>query len=202
MTRMTKFISEKIISKAIEKAGLPAERYAVKAAKYTLAEALRVESLGGPEKAASTEKLIKQIEKQLGQLPEGLLTSDSFARRDYEMYKMNLGGLRVTLRYSDSTDDLRYCQSGFTLPADHALVIRFSELDNVEADINKRESDLAHQIRAVVGSCTTVKKLLEIWPESKELIPTTLEEARPQLPAIQVADLNKLVGLPSGEQNV
>lgn len=110
MTRMTKFISEKIISKAIEKAGLPAERDALKAAKYTL--------------------------------------------------------------------------------------------DNVEADINKRESDLAHQVRAVVGSCTTVKKLLEIWPESKELIPTTLEEARPQLPAIQVAELNKLVGLPSGEQNV
>lgn len=197
MTRMTKFIAEKILYKAVEKAGIVKQREAVKAEKYQLAEEFRIESLGGPEKAAQTEKLVKKIKEQLSHLPVGVVTSDSVARTDYEMYKMNLGGLRVNLHYSASTDERRICPAGAVFPGDHPLVIKFAELTNKESDIDGREKTLRAQVQAVVGSCTTVKKLLQVWPESKELIPAELEESRPQLPAVQTADLNQMIGLPT-----
>lgn len=197
MTRMTNYIASKIIAKAVEKAGFTAERNALAEEKYKLAEDFRVASIGGPEEATRIEKLIAQVEKQMTQLPEGICSDRKVGRRDYEMYRMNLGGLRVNMHFSDSTEDKRICPSGAVFEGDHPLVSRFHELHNKESEIDSREESLRQQIKAVIKSCTTVKKLLDVWPEAKELLPQQLEESRPQLPAVPVAELNKLVGLPS-----
>ncbi|MFT7963069.1 Nmad5 family putative nucleotide modification protein, partial [Salmonella enterica] len=44
---------------------------------------------------------------------------------------------------------------------------------------------------------TTVKRLIEVWPESKELLPKEADKASTALPALRVEDLNKMIGLPS-----
>ncbi|WP_242452188.1 Nmad5 family putative nucleotide modification protein, partial [Providencia rettgeri] len=44
---------------------------------------------------------------------------------------------------------------------------------------------------------TTVKRLLTIWPEAKELLPKDVEKASVQLPALKVEKLNEIIGLPT-----
>ncbi|ELV4980379.1 hypothetical protein SHB81_000001, partial [Escherichia coli] len=50
---------------------------------------------------------------------------------------------------------------------------------------------------AALNSVTTVKRLIEVWPESKELLPKEADKASTALPALRVEDLNKMIGLPS-----
>lgn len=198
MTRLNQRIKDHIIDKAVEKSGIGKEKDAHQQALYKLTEDIRIESLGGVESAKNVEKIARQMQKLHDQLPT-IMRSSQFrpVRRDYEMHRLNLGGRRVTLRYGETTEERRFCPSGFTLQGDHPLVVEFDRLIGVEQDIDKRIEDIRSQVRASLSKFTTVKKLLESWPEVKELLPDQLEEVRPQLPAIQVADLNALIGLPS-----
>lgn len=197
MTRMTNYLRAEIVKNALAKTPLAADEAALTQDRYALAEAFRIAALGGPEEATRLEKAAAKIEKELSALPEGLCTDSCPIRRDYEMYRLNLGGLRVNLQYSESREDKRICPSGAVFAGDHPLVCRFHELLNRETELGKRRSDLKTQVRAVLNSCTTVKKLLDVWPEVKELLPQQLEEARAQLPAVQTADLNAALGLPT-----
>ncbi|MCZ5321574.1 Nmad5 family putative nucleotide modification protein [Escherichia coli] len=40
-----------------------------------------------------------------------------------------------------------------------------------------------------MNSVTTVKRLIEVWPESKELLPKEADKASTALPALRVEDL-------------
>lgn len=201
MTRLTNALTHKIIDAAIEKAGINRDRQDLQNQRYKLAEDLRVLSLGGAEAAAEAEKISQKMAKLYMLLPENIRQTDEpqFGRRRSAMQWMNLGGRRVTLQFSENDYESRMASNGFTLPGDHPLVIEFDRLCGVENDIQKRHNDLRDQLRASLSKFTTVKKLLEAWPEAKELLPETLEEAKPQLPAVQTSELNALIGLPSPE---
>lgn len=193
MTRMTNYLRDEIVKNALAKTPLAADEAALTQDRYALAESFRIAALGGPEEAARLEKAAAKIEKALSELPNALVNSDYPIRRSDMAYRANLGGLRVNLVFPAE----RLCPSGLTFTGDHPLVCRFHELLNREAELDKRRSDLKTQVRAVLNSCTTVKKLLDVWPEVKELLPQQLEEARAQLPAVQTADLNAALGLPT-----
>ncbi|MFN0682916.1 Nmad5 family putative nucleotide modification protein, partial [Escherichia coli] len=63
---------------------------------------------------------------------------------------------------------------------------------------NSSDSDQTVQaVRLPLNSVTTVKRLIEVWPESKELLPKEADKASTALPALRVEDLNKMIGLPS-----
>lgn len=197
MTRLNSYLRDEILKNAIAKSPLPAEETALDSEYYALAEAFRVESLGGPKKVAEIEHLVQEIEKLRAQLPDNVKTDDPVARTDYEMYRMNLGGLRVRLNFGPSREERRICPSEVMFAADHPLALQFGQLENRKADLKSKRDTLRHQVQAVLASVTTVKKLLEIWPEAKELLPQNVEEAKPQLPALPIADVNALIGLPS-----
>lgn len=198
MTRITNALIEKVIRAAIDKAGINRQVEELQQQRYKLAEDLRILSLGGAEAAAQAVKTEKQLAKLYNQLPKLIrFEQPRFGRRDNEMYAMNLGGRHVTLRFSDDCEERRMAPARFTLPGDHPLVIEFDRLCGIESDINKRRDDLRAQVRASVSKFTAVKKLLEAWPEAKELLPENLEEAKPQLPVVQTAELNAMIGLPS-----
>ena len=199
MTRLTNNLRDKIVANAMAKTPLAAEKATLQQDKYTLAEAFRIASLGGPEEAARLQRVNAKLEKEIAAIPDALRNTFMPMRHDYEMERMNLGGLRVSLLYAAGTADRRICPTGAVFEGDHPLVLQFHELTNREAAIEKRSSDLRIQVNAVLDSCTTVKKLLDVWPEAKELLPTYVEEARPQLPAVQTAELNALIGLPTPE---
>lgn len=79
-----------------------------------------------------------------------------------------------------------------------SLGITEAELLKAEgARLDEQYASVRTAVRAAVNKPTTIKALLAAWPEAKELLPEQLAEAKTQLPAVQVADLNALVGLPS-----
>lgn len=197
MTRLNSYLREEILKNAIAKSPLPAEETALDAEYYALAEGFRVESLGGPKKVAEIEHLVQEIEKLRAQLPDSIKTNDPVATTDYEMYRMNLGGLRVRLNFAPGYEERRIRPAEVVFAADHPLVLQFGQLENRKSDLKSRRATLKQQVQAVLGSVTTVKKLLEVWPEAKELLPHNLEEAKLQLPALPIADVNALIGLPS-----
>ena len=197
MTRLNSYLRDEILKNAIAKSPVPAEEAALESEYYALAEAFRVETLGGSKKVAEIEHLVQEIEKLRAQLPDNVKTDDPVARTDYEMYRMNLGGLRVRLNFGPSREERRICPSEAMFAADHPLALQFGQLENRKADLKSKRDTLRHQVQAVLASVTTVKKLLEIWPEAKELLPQNVEEAKPQLPALPIADVNALIGLPS-----
>ena len=196
MTRLTNYLRDEITKNAIAKTSFQSEMDALAKERYELAEEIRIESLGGRNRADEIEATVAKIEKLAKLLPEEIVAG-TWIRRDYEMYRLNLGGLRANIKFSDCYEDLRICASGVTLTADNPLTVRFNEIINKESDIEGRRNDLALQVRAVLNTCSTVKKLLTVWPEAKELLPDRLEEARPQLPAVQTQELNAAIGLPT-----
>lgn len=199
MTRITKTLVNQIANKAAEKAGFPAKFEAIQLELYELAERFRIESLGGPEEAVRIEKVLKQMEALSKTVPDNILSTQKFGQRSDDMWRMNLGGLRVNLPFSEDTSHTRVAPHQASFPGDHPLVLQWHEIDGRETDLSTAERDLKVQVSAAVEAFTTVKKLLEAWPEAKELLPEQVEEARPQLPALRTAELNALVGLPSEE---
>lgn len=193
MTRLTNSVRDQIVRNAIAKTTIGAETEALQQARYALAEEFRIAALGGPEEAQRLDKIASSIEKQLKALPDELVSYSEPLRRSDTIYRANLGGLRVNL----SLQDEHLCPSGLVFHGDNPLVLRFHELQNREGSIKERADGLRLKIRAVLNSVTTVKKLLDVWPEAKELLPAQLEEARVQIPAVQTASLNAELGLPS-----
>lgn len=193
MTRLTNNVRDQIVRNAIAKTTIGAETEALQQARYALAEDFRIAALGGLEEAQRLEQIASSIEEQLKRLPDKLVSYSEPLRRSDMIYRANVGGLRINL----SLDGERLCPNGIVLEGDHPLAARFHELENQEAAIKDRCDALRLKIRAVLNSVTTVKKLLDVWPEAKELLPTQLEEARIQLPAVQTASLNAELGLPS-----
>ena len=197
MTRLTNNVRDQIVRNAIAKTTIGAETEALQHARYALAEEFRIAALGGPEEAAKIEKMVADIEKRLKAVPKGLVIYAFPFRRDDDMWHMNLGGLRVTLPFSADPSHKRLAPSGATFTGEHALVLRFHDLENQWKELDNKRDTLRLKVRAVLNSVTTVKKLLDVWPEAKELLPAQLEEARVQLPAVQTASLNAELGLPS-----
>jgi hypothetical protein len=73
---------------------------------------------------------------------------------------------------------------------------QFHALEKRRDELGSKVLDIAANVSAVLARCTTVKKLLELWPEAKALLPSPKEIPAATLPAVQIADLNKLVNLP------
>lgn len=199
--RITKALIESIVKNAIEKSGINSDLGNINKDRYALAEALRIESLGGKEEAARIESIDAAIKIKLKGLPGGLMPSgEAVLRRDYEMYRCNLGGRRVRMPYTEDREEHRICPSDITLTGDHPLVIEFDRICGAEADIIKRRDDMASQVRASVSQFTTVKKLVEAWPEVIELLPSETATQQTPLPVVQVSDLNSMIGLPSDQK--
>lgn len=70
--------------------------------------------------------------------------------------------------------------------------------DSLKADTRElvqAKRDLGAKVEAVITSVTTTNKLREIWPEVVELLPHASVQATVMLPAIQLDELNKELGL-------
>ncbi len=114
-------------------------------------------------------------------------------------------GQRTTLKYGKDNNGneirlLTPSRDKCLFSADHELSKRFEKLNKKESKIEKKKFEIENNIQATLNSVTTIKRLFEIWPESKELIPTNISKPLSTLPALQVEDLNKLIGLPTDKK--
>lgn len=194
MTRITTALKNAIVKNALSKSGVTARLEAVKANRLDWAERARVHSLGGPEKDAEYRKINEESRKAYEALPPGIRQNSTIVRTNSRLY-LNLAGLSIEYRF----DDLRIMSScREVITADSPLCQEFHDLASEEEAACAQGTVVEAQVRATLDKFGTVKRLLEAWPEVLELLPAASVSAKPNLPAIQVDDLNKLVGLPGG----
>ncbi len=194
--RLNNWMREKIIENALEKSGLNRQKEQYNADCEVWANAVADESLGGAQAVAlileTEKKVAKLAEKLKSQIPNLEVCTPQIVSRAGSIMA-NIAGCKVRVA---EWEGLRpACE--VTLTADHPLAIQFFELERRHSDLTEKRCTLKANVKAVVDSVATVAGLLRAWPEAAELLPKDAAPA-PQLPAVQAADLNKLIGLPSG----
>lgn len=194
MTRLTTNIRAAILESAQTKSGNRAKRAATSLKRKEWAEAVRIAAVGS--NATELDAIDKKAEKLRASVP-ALFRGDGDLIRKRGFLNLNCAGLRV---HVSEWDGDKVSPREFTLTADHALVQKFHDILAEEKSNADSWEKVKASVNAATGAVTTVKALLKAWPEVKELLPENIEEAKLQLPAIQVADLNALVGLPSANE--
>lgn len=205
-TLLTRGIKEQIICNALTKAGIPKRKAALRAARVAWAERVRLQAIGGAEIEAEIRKNLKKIEALAAKFPGALKTSNSLIRTDNDMY-LNLAGSRVNVYFNGNYRGYepgspehvhKISPSEFTLLADDPLVTEFYGFDALYKQIQSDESDIRQNVSAALNKVRTVKRLLEEWPEAKELLPADAPPV-PLPPAIRRETLNEMIGLPTDE---
>lgn len=193
--RLNKSHKEEIARKARALSPIHKQIEALLEERKLLAEKIRIESLGGAEKATKYQNIADKIIKLREDLPENLLSHSQgitmnrsiFVRTDNQYYSRRHLMLPKTSVVSGECYDM-ITQSKY-LPA------LLESIEKEEA-FQKELSELYENVYASISSITTVKKLLDQWEEAIELLPPELKQPKAQLPALQANKLNKLIGLP------
>tara|TARA_Y100001938_G_scaffold149998_1_gene239123 strand:- start:4581 stop:5201 length:621 start_codon:yes stop_codon:yes gene_type:complete len=203
MTRLTKALKEQIIENALVKAGVREREAALKVRHAEFAEACRIFAIGGEEEAKKVEKQMTKIKKLWLELP-------SYAR-GHSLDSINYG-IRVA---NTGTSEERYWYFGGSKPCHRAdrkpkysppfvniadnepLIQEHSAIELEKEAVHNLKQSVEANVSTVLDTVTTVKKLLEVWPEAGELLPKSEAGASMHLPAIQVTQLNAMIGLPS-----
>lgn len=193
--RLNKSHKEEIARKARALSPIHKQIEALLEERKLLAEKIRVESLGGAEKATKYQSIADKIIKLREDLPENLLShsqgvtmnSSIFVRTDNQYYSRRHLMLPKTSVVSGECYDMT-TKSKY-LPA----LLESIEKEEAYA---KELSELYANVYASISSITTVKKLLDQWEEAIELLPPELKQPKAQLPALQTHKLNKAIGLP------
>ena len=204
--RMTNAIREQIIDNAVKKAGFPERAESIRQRRAAWAEAVRIDSLGGAEAAEAIEKLQDELNEIYQRIPKNLRNKNLCLHTDYEIYRLNIAGLSYRMKFNgcqgfnECEQIYRICPNEHVLHADNPLTAEFHEIEGFQEKYCSELDNLRQSVRAAVESVTTTEKLLKVWPESAELLPTEVAP-KSQLPALPVVDLNKMIGLPSNERN-
>ncbi|ECR8912132.1 hypothetical protein HVF22_004334 [Salmonella enterica] len=206
-TVLTNHIKEQVICNALTKAGIPKRKAALRAARMDWAERVRLAAIGGQEVEAEIIKNLKKIETLASKFPEALKATNTFIRTDIDIY-LNLAGARVNVYFNgnyrahepNAPEHIRKISPyEFTLLADDPLVTEFYGFDALLKQIKSDEADIRQNVSAALSKVRTVKRLLEEWPEAKELLPADAPSV-PLPPAIRRETLNEMIGLPSDEE--
>ncbi len=195
MTRITNAMKDAIVKNALLKSGVTARIEAVKGKRFDWAERARVHTLGGADKAREYAEINKHALQIYSSLPQGLKDHANIVERRMDIH-LNLAGasLRIKLRgYAEASDHREI------ITADSPLCQQFYDIEAEEKAACEQGTTVENQVRATLDKFGTIKRLIEAWPEVQELLPPATVAPKSNLPAIQVADLNKLVGLPSDQ---
>lgn len=199
MSRITNAIIAAMKNKAVEKAGITAARAELSKRDEALTEAMRIASLGGQE----NYKLLMKLEAKFQELrkqAEGYVES-GYSRLINKEYRVaiNLAGVSITRYFYDEQhqQESRYAAHGrFVIEQGDPLVAEFYAIEDERKALENRADTIKASVGAAVSKVTTIKKLLELWPEAAELLPPA-EQKTANLPVIQVGDLNAMIGLPT-----
>lgn len=194
MTKLTTRMRDAIVKNAIEKSGINKQRADYAERRKRWAEKVADESIGGAEAVAKLAEANKKVAKIVSTLPEHLRQDLCVGPRAGGIV-VGFGGMRAHVH---EWDNHRAAKSGLLLAADHPLTKEFELLEAEDKDLTSRKDKLTCDVRAMVNSVTTVKRLLDVWPEAAELLPASAAP-KPQLPSVNVEHLNAIIGLPTEE---
>ncbi|MCT0068564.1 hypothetical protein KUA03_00595 [Proteus mirabilis] len=202
MTRLTNSLKEVITQNALEKSGVIQQQKELDLEYNKLALEVRIEALGGKENAGVLDQLYNDLINGIDTLKKVTGTYIYLNNGLNTGINPSFGGMSTYLNYGfnkngDSIFLLALSRDKCRFAADHPLSIKFTELEGKKEKLNKKYCEVNVNVSAALKSCTTVKRLLTIWPEAKELLPKDVEKASVQLPALKVEKLNEIIGLPT-----
>ncbi|UOL47398.1 hypothetical protein vBVpPvVp04M_00004 [Vibrio phage vB_Vp_PvVp04_M] len=207
MARLNKQVKEQILNNALKKAGVFEREAKLVQSKAKLAESVRLFAVGGKAEECKLVKIEKKIKDLIGTIPKCVDIKGNFRFDENHGIKASFGGRQFILYYSGGKDEgedrvfktLSPCMYGdpVKLPVDHELCVKFDEIQLEEKTVKDLKTSITLNVNAMVNSVTTDKKLVEIWPESKELIPDDAGATKINLPTTNVESLNAMIGIPS-----
>ena len=221
MARLTAAIRDGIIANAIKTKDFAGRDKAIVQKRADFAERLRLFIIGA---YGLTDARLAEMKMQVKAIGEEVKFNNAQYARiwfDGGNYRMdvNLSGQTRNIYRDGQTND-RACNSLFDNRAEYdktKYTPHTSEHDFIVSDTKWREEldainkeavqlrseydTLKSTLAATISGFTTVEKLLEAWPDAKELIPATTPLAKQPGTgiALSVADLNAMCGIPSGK---
>lgn len=200
MTRLNKTIRDQIVRNAVDKA--VSQR---KDNLTTLRKEIANEAYSVATKDVDEPKLVKKAEAILKELSKVMESGayDGVADRMFSRHmRVNYNGQRLDLKFDSDrlavSASSHWFNKGFAVPTNTRLAGMCDKYFKEEARINEISESVRANVRATVEGVTTVKKLLELWPEAAELL-TEAESKGAALPVVQRDQLNTMIGLPSDE---
>lgn len=182
MSRLTNQIRQSMLKTVLDHAFSAAERTTAQA-KLVAAKKIYIDIYGAHLIAMES-------------LPKGFLEKRSYLyiaiggqTRQIDFSECKLVGCDHTSRHGDKAK---------LYVGDEPVVVEWLKAESDCDDIKKRREAMFREVNAVLNSVPTFKKLWEVWPECKSLLDKY--EVKPSiaiLPAVQVANLNAALGLPT-----
>lgn len=215
--RLTNDIKKQIADNAMAKAGFNDQFSALFDRCDQLARRVMVHAFGGQQALESVEQTVNQMRELWAQLPKSSFGRLGMGQPHIEMsygFNASFGGMTVRLMaggyFEKGHHDKELCnkrkETAFYAPperpmfaAEHPLSIEYMALRRAYDTLLAKRTGAYKDVLAALAGCNTKNQLLKLWPEAEELLPVTLAPAKANLPAVQISDLNKLIGLPTGE---
>lgn len=208
--RLTNDARDKIIAKAMEKSGFPKRLEEARNNVEKIKMECLISAFGGLKPYRRLVERFNTIEEKIKALAsEGILVKSS---RDYSTWnadKINIAGMNVSYPRQSVLNNPEFEGLKFvrlndgakpTITADNPLVQKFLDAEKVVEELDSTAKTIKANVKAVVYSVSTTKRLVEVWPEAAELIPSDIEVVRAALPAIDFANLNASIGIPSDKK--
>lgn len=201
-TRLTNAFRERIAKNALIKSGVIADLDALKIKRHEIARDARVFAFGGQEKTQTIDRSYAKMEKLEAELRSAGVATYIATGKNASI-DISIGGRRLgNCSYGIDGDGNQFYlltpnRNNCLFAADHEITTRFDEVFAAEAKAEAKKKDIESTVWAALNSVTTIKRLIEVWPESKELIPGGADAAKQTLPALKVEDLNRMIGLPT-----
>ena len=222
MARLTAAIRDGIIANAIKTKDFSGRDMAIVQKRADFAESLRLFILG---EYGLTDARLAKIKAQVESLAkevkhEGAQYSRIWFDGSHYRLDVNLAGQTRHIYRDGDTNDSRFkslfgssrAEYDKSKYAPHTgesdFIVRDpkwrEELEAIDLEAEKLREEyntLKSTLAATISGFTTVEKLLEAWPDAKELIPATTPIAKQPGTgiALSVSDLNAMCGIPTGK---
>lgn len=195
--RLSKNIKAAILNAAIAKSGIKEREAAIRSRYAAWAEAVRVRYVT-PEVEAAIEAA-----RAASNAVANMFKERSFSPEKRGRISVNVAGQRREYYWNgdDNYDPSDYHEKlcpdrSATLTADDHLTEQLWAIDDAAKALKDEREQLTVSLNAVLDSVSTDKQLIAVWPEAVAFIPAAERASSPQLPALPIADLNRMIGLP------
>ena len=212
MTRLTTALRETILEAAMDAAPFKSRQLKLEASNITLVDELYIHLLGGQPNLDKLNEFAEAYEKiKKEPLISSAIDQHSGIYKNHQLHFL-INGQRHALHFSGfiGSDGSKLKQPKWISKLAPPSRLSCVELNLKEISLIKRVSlankawgkliddrkHLTRQVGVLLASVNTVKQLISVWPESKELIPKD-EKPKAALPMVQIRDLNTLIGLPT-----
>lgn len=189
MTRLTTILKNQIIHAAVEKSGMKARITELELHCSDIADDITRE-FWGDDYTEALEALKVLSKNPFGYGVHAYSSSQCIevGGVEYIVTVPTSIGATQRLRTSGNT------KAKVTLVRGQELVDWYGRLDAAYSAL----AELRKTLLSTIDPIKTVKELLQVWPEAKELLPDNLNAQKKSLPMVQnVSELNQLLGLPS-----